>query len=310
MTDRRSFLMSGAAGLLTAAAGAASAGTILKGDEKMMPADTRNTRGGWKAPERKIVQIKNCRIGEGAPKIIASTTARSVPAFLQQMKEYAQMPELDVIEWRVDFLGELTGREFADISRDAYKLAGEKPVLLTFRDKLDGGARHVDDDWYGEFYAEIIKRGSFDWIDFEEFRDKEMEKELVKKAKAKKKVVMFSDHEFGWTPSEDEMIRRLLLQDAMGSDILKLAVMEHDTGDALRLMSATWKVKNYFCGKPLLTMAMGRWGVLTRACGEFTGSDLTFAMVGGVPSAPGQIPYKDAYQTMQVLHKAMYPQGA
>ena len=103
---------------------------------------------------------------------------------------------------------------------------------------------------------------------------------------------MFSDHEFKWTPSEDEIIRRLLMQEKEGSDILKLAVMAHNTGDALRLMSATWKVRNYYSGKPMLTMAMGRWGVLSRATGEFTGSDLTFAMVGGIPSAPGQIPYK------------------
>jgi 3-dehydroquinate dehydratase len=100
------------------------------------------------------------------------------------------------------------------------------------------------------------------------------------------------------------------MQEKEGSDILKLAVMAHNTGDALRLMSATWKVRNYYSGKPMLTMAMGRWGVLSRATGEFTGSDLTFAMVGGIPSAPGQIPYKDVKKVMDILHDAMYPKGA
>jgi len=55
---------------------------------------------------------------------------------------------------------------------------------------------------------------------------------------------------------------------------------------------------------------VGRWGVLSRATGEFTGSDLTFAMVGGIPSAPGQIPYKDVKKVMDILHDAMYPKGA
>ena len=32
-------------------------------------------------------------------------------------------------------------------------------------------------------------------------------------------------------------------------------------------------------------------------------------MVGGIPSAPGQIPYKDLKVVHDVLHNAMYPQG-
>lgn len=220
------------------------------------------------------------------------------------------MPELDAIEMRPDYIGELSGKEFADLSREAYKLAGNKPVLMTFRDKTEGGGRHVTDDWYGQFYTEVLNNGAVDWIDIEQFRDISVCREIVKLAKAKGKVAMFSDHEFKWTPSEDEIIRRLLMQEKEGSDILKLAVMAHNTGDALRLMSATWKVRNYYSNKPMLTMAMGRWGVLSRATGEFTGSDLTFAMVGGIPSAPGQIPYKDVKKVMDILHDAMYPKGA
>lgn len=310
MTDRRTLFKGAASGLLGVAMMPSMASTVLQPSDKMMPVDSRNGRNGWKTPERKVVQIKNCRIGEGTPKVIASTTAKTPEAFLRLMKEYAAMPELDAIEMRPDYIGQLDGKEFADLSREAYKLAGNKPVLMTFRDKTEGGGRHVSDDWYGQFYSDVLDKGSVDWVDIEQFRDIDVCREIVKKAKAKGKVAMFSDHEFGWTPSEDEIIRRLLLQDAEGSDILKLAVMAHNTGDALRLMSATWKVRNYFCGKPMLTMAMGRWGVLSRACGEFTGSDLTFAMVGGIPSAPGQIPYKDVKKTMQILHDAMYPKGA
>ena len=116
-----------------------------------------------------------------------------------------------------------------------------------------------------------------------------------------------SDHEFGWTPSEAEIIRRLLLQEQLGSDILKIAVMAHNTGDALNLMGATWKVRNFYSRKPMLTMAMGKWGVMSRMIGEFTGSDITFCMVGGKPSAPGQIPSEEAQTILNSIHKAMYP---
>lgn len=59
--------------------------------------------------------------------------------------------------------------------------------------------------------------------------------------------------------------------------------------DALTVMNATAKVRHYYSNRPMLTMAMGKWGVLTRITGEGFGSDLTFASVGGKASAPGQI---------------------
>ena len=310
MFDRRSLIKSAAGSMAGAFLAPAFASSVLSPDDKLMPVDTRNGRSGWAKPVKQVIQIKNCRIGEGTPKVIASTTAKTPESFLKLMKEYAEMPELDAIEMRPDYIGELSGKEFADLSREAYKLAGNKPVLMTFRDKTEGGGRHVTDDWYGQFYTEVLNNGAVYWIDIEQFRDISVCREIVKLAKAKGKVAMFSDHEFKWTPSEDEIIRRLLMQEKEGSDILKLAVMAHNTGDALRLMSATWKVRNYYSGKPMLTMAMGRWGVLSRATGEFTGSDLTFAMVGGIPSAPGQIPYKDVKKVMDILHDAMYPKGA
>ena len=59
-------------------------------------------------------------------------------------------------------------------------------------------------------------------------------------------------------------------------------------------MSATAKMRHYHSARPMLTMAMGRAGVLTRITGEGFGSDMTFASVGGKASAPGQIPAEDA----------------
>ena len=309
MMDRRDLIKTGLTGMMAGLVAPTMASTVLAPDAKMMPVDTRNGRNGWKTPARRVVQIKKCRIGEGSPKIIASTTAKTPESFLKIMKDYAAMPELDAIEMRPDYIGVISGKEFADLSREAYKLAGDKPVLMTFRDKTEGGGRHVSDDWYGQFYDAVLDNGSVDWFDIEQFRDIEVCRHIMKKGKAKGKVMMFSDHEFGWTPSEDEIIRRLLFQEKEGSDILKLAVMAHNTGDALRLMSATWKVRNYYSDRPMLTMAMGRWGVLSRCTGEFTGTDLSFAMVGGIPSAPGQIPYKDLKVVHDVLHNAMYPKG-
>lgn len=122
--------------------------------------------------------------------------------------------------------------------------------------------------------------------------------------------VMISDHEFGWTPSEDDMIRRLIAMEKEGSDILKLAAWAHNFDDCLRLMSATWKYRRYYGNKPLVTMSMGAIGCLSRVTGEFSGSDMTFVIVGDKGSVPGQFPIKDAQQIINDLHATMTTKSA
>jgi 3-dehydroquinate dehydratase-1 len=66
----------------------------------------------------------------------------------------------------------------------------------------------------------------------------------------KKVLVVMSNHDFAKTPSEQEIENRLLKQDQMGADILKIAVMPKSKQDVFTLMNATLKVsqqsKNHF----------------------------------------------------------------
>ncbi len=285
------------------------ASTKLKGDEKMRPVDSINREPGWVKGDVEVLEIKGVRIGEGTPKIMVSTMANTPESFIQNIKDYNARPEIDIIELRPDYVGEINGKDFSKLTLQAYELAPKKPILMTFRDKTEGGGRNVTDEYYRDFYFDVLDNGKIDLLDIEMFRNAEICKQIIKKCKEKGVRVVMSDHEFGWTPSEAEIVRRLLLQEELGSDILKIAVMAHNTEDALTLMSATTKIRRYYSRKPLLTMAMGKWGVLSRITGEFTGSDVTVCMVGGKPSAPGQIPSEKAKEVLQTLHTAMYPQG-
>jgi len=113
------------------------------------------------------------------------------------------------------------------------------------------------------------------------------------------KVVM-SSHDFHATPAREEIIARLLRQDAMGADVLKIAVMPHDAGDVVTLLDATWQVRQR-SSKPLLTMSMGGTGVVSRLAGETFGQALTFGMIG-TPSAPGQVEVEQLQSVLQVIH--------
>jgi 3-dehydroquinate dehydratase-1 len=305
--QRRNVIKTGLGALAGTFVSGAFASTKLKGTEKMMPVETLNSEPGWVKGPVEVLEIKGVRIGEGRPKVIASTTAKTPEAFIALVKDYNARPELDMIELRPDYVGDINGKDFAKLTLQVYEIAKNKPILMTFRDKTEGGGRHVSDEYYRDFYFDVLDNGKIDLLDIEQFRNADICKQIVKKCKEKGVKVVMSDHEFGWTPTEAEIIRRLQQQEALGSDILKIAVMAHNTGDALALMGATWKMRHYYSRKPMLTMAMGKWGVMSRITGEFTGSDITFCMVGGKPSAPGQIPTEEANQILNSIHKAMYP---
>ena len=51
---------------------------------------------------------------------------------------------------------------------------------------------------------------------------------------------------------------------------------------------------------PLITMSMGNIGIISRIAGEVFGSCVTFG-AGKQTSAPGQIPWKELQEVMEVL---------
>ena len=275
--------------------------------EKMRPIDTENRAPGWGVGAVRPLEVKGRRIGEGRPKLIAPTTSKNPADLYQTLEKFAGMKALDMVEVRIDYLGKLAPAEFAEVTQKAYKAAGDKIVLVTLRNGTDGGPFIAEDKYYGDVYRAVIESGKADIIDLELFRDADMIRSLVKAAHAKGIKVIISDHEFKFTPDEGEIIRRLLLEQEFGADILKLAVMAFSPEDVLTVMTATAKMRHYYSDRPMLTMAMGKWGVLTRITGEGFGSDLTFASVGGKASAPGQIPVEECLSVLETLHRAMNP---
>ena len=111
-----------------------------------------------------------------------------------------------------------------------------------------------------------------------------------------------SNHHFDRTPSIEEMVKRMETMDRFGADILKLAVMPKSDEDLMSLLTATVMMKRR-TEKQVITMSMGKTGVLSRLCGEASGSAVTFA-AGIKASAPGQIPAERMRRTLQLLHES------
>lgn len=80
--------------------------------------------------------IRGVTLGEGMPKICIPLTGRTVEALRRECAALKDYP-FDLIEWRADFLTDLSEREDAlDALRDCLP---DAPLLGTFRTAGEGG---------------------------------------------------------------------------------------------------------------------------------------------------------------------------
>jgi len=254
-------------------------------------------------PATKLLDVRGVRIGEGAPKTIVPITATTADQALAQAARIAANADTDIAEWRIDYLDiALDGKALARLGPQVAKALNGKPLLLTFRTQAEGGAKPITDADYGKLYATLLRARFVDLLDVEMFRDPAVVQALVAQAHAAGAYVVMSSHDFKRTPDTAEIVARLQRQQALGADVLKIAVMPHDAGDVLKLLDATWQLRRS-SDRPLLTMAMGGTGVVSRLSGETFGQALTFGMLG-TASAPGQVEVGRLREVLDTIHQA------
>ncbi|WP_147198302.1 type I 3-dehydroquinate dehydratase [Pantoea sp. CCBC3-3-1] len=255
--------------------------------------------------QKPVLKLKGIAIGEGEPKIIIPTTATTESEVLHFVDSVAARTDFHMLELRLDSLENGTdGQAMAALSHKIAKRLPGKLLLLTFRTKAEGGKKAVSDRQYAQLYQVLLQQGEFDLLDIEMYRDRLLTEPLIDLVHQRGRHVILSSHELHATPSAEEIVSRLREQQMRGADILKLAAMPADASDVLRLLSATLEMHQRFAQRPLLTMAMGDTGVLTRMSGELSGSALTFASLGDA-SASGQVALDDLSKVLNVIHKGM-----
>ena len=248
------------------------------------------------------VCVRNVVIGEGMPKICAPVVGRTREEILLQVKELLEAGP-DLAEWRADWFegakdkGEL--REVLGLLRGEL---GEMPLLVTFRTKREGGEQEISAEDYEEFLREVLASGQADLVDVELFMGTELLERIVERAHEKGVKVAASSHDFEKTPNVGEMVDRLCRMQRAGADLLKIAVMPKDPGDVLTLLAATWQMRECYASQPVITMAMGGKGVISRMAGEIFGSALTFGSAGKA-SAPGQVKAEELKGVLRLLHE-------
>ena len=227
----------------------------------------------------KPIQIKNLTIGAGIPKICVPLTGTTREKICQEAED-AKKAAADLVEWRADFFEELMNPEACQNVLEALaEILGETPLLFTIRTSEEGGNITISLEDYAACNIHIAKGKKADLVDVEVMSNSEEKKKLVAELQKEGVKVIASSHDFHKTDSQEVLLNRFREMEKSGADAMRQE-----------------------CEKPLVSMAMGSIGSITRISGENFGSGITFGTVGAA-SAPGQFPIGELRSLLDALHE-------
>jgi 3-dehydroquinate dehydratase/shikimate dehydrogenase len=195
----------------------------------------------------------------GCIALIVETVTAERMADLRRARDNVR--DADLVELRLD------GVTDVDV---AGALAGRaRPVVVTCRPRWEGGRFDGDEATRLRLLAEAIRLGA-DFVDIEWMAD------WRSLPRGDRTALVLSTHDFEGVPPD--LAGRVRSMRATGAPYVKVAVTARRLADSLALRDAVR-------GDPVIAIAMGPAGQITRMCPWLTGSPWTYAG----SSAPGQV---------------------
>jgi 3-dehydroquinate dehydratase/shikimate dehydrogenase len=207
--------------------------------------------------------------------ICVSLTEESTWGVLQRMAALAG--QADLFEVRGDLVRDL---DLLEILR-----ARTRPLVFACRPVAEGGRWDDGESRRRMVLLEAVKRG-YDYVDVEyksDFMD-------VAREKSGRGLIV-SYHDLQGTPGDlDGLYARMCDR---GADVVKIAVTPRSVAEVGRLLELAARV-GAEGGKPLIAIAMGPLGVVTRLLGGRYGAPFLYAGAApGAESASGQMPAQE-----------------
>lgn len=253
---------------------------------------------------RKPVVVKGTTIGGEVPLICLPIVARDEQTLLSQARKNLVLNP-DLIEWRADFFDGITDLDrLRESLGNLNRTIGKTPLIFTCRSSTEGGARSIDPDFRLGVLEAAAKSRVPDLIDFELSSGETAVRQVTRVARDCGVATILSFHDFEATPAVELIKEKLAQAQSAGGDIAKVAVTPRDYGDVLNLFRANLEARETGVDIPIIAMAMGKIGAITRLAGFLFGSDVTFA-VGEQASAPGQIPVDRLRKVLAVLRETV-----
>ncbi|MCD8364622.1 MAG: type I 3-dehydroquinate dehydratase [Clostridiales bacterium] len=248
------------------------------------------------------LHIKGICIGAGRPVICVPVVEKDAAAVVSKIRELVQK-RVQMIEWRVDCFAQIEQPEQVQaVLEEIRPLVKNTVMLFTIRTAKQGGNTALEEKKILSLNEMAAKSGSVDLIDLEFFEATRPEREIRRFQRLGVRIIA-SHHDFHTTP--DNRILHMLMEQMKqgGADIAKLAVMPNSVDDVLRLMKLTNDMKQRYPTFPIITMSMGKSGVISRIAGETVGSCVTFG-ADGEGSAPGQLQMDTLGSILDALHES------
>lgn len=246
-----------------------------------------------------MLKVKNKVIGEGKPLVCISVMDSEVDGIVTEIKRLVENG-VEMIEWRVDaFSGVRSPNAVRQVLQEIEPIVRDTILVFTFRSKEQGGMCSLPSDKVYDLHQVAAESKVVDFIDVEYFYTDDADEEIYTLQKMGTKVIT-SHHDFHETPSSDVLFMLLEQMNHSNADIVKMAMMPNSTEDVLRLLEETNHFHKRYPKQPLITMSMGKLGMISRVAGETFGSCVTFG-AGKNASAPGQIEMAKLEEILSVL---------
>jgi 3-dehydroquinate dehydratase/shikimate dehydrogenase len=222
-------------------------------------------------------------------KICVSVGAETAGEFVENIERAAEIA--DVVELRFDCLKE---SELDSALRKFSILDAEKPFIITFRPREQGGRREISFGERVKFWQAFFHKNKRKNI----YVDFEFDLQTVFNLKTTESIVSF--HDFSGVSENLSTVFEILK--ITNAEILKIAARADDITDAL----AVWKLLDGARAenKKLVPIAMGEAGKWTRILGLAYGAPLAYAALDvGSETAAGQLTIAemiDVYRVKQL----------
>lgn len=250
------------------------------------------------------VCIGNVTLGEGTTKVCVPIIGKTLEEICQEAVEISSV-QADIVEWRVDYYEDvMSTTKVLEVILRLVDILKDKPILFTFRTKAEGGEKDISEDDYVDLIKEVIKQNVVGAVDVELFKGEDTLEQIATYAKDYDVRVIASNHDFNKTPNKEEIKRRLLMMKDKGAHVSKMAVMPQCEADVLTLLSATEEVNRENENITVITMSMGKLGVISRLSGGVFGSAMTFGARNEISaSAPGQVEVSTLKTILDTIEK-------
>jgi len=251
----------------------------------------------------KAVDARGRKLGGETPLLCAPLVGRTHERVLAEAASVLRQKP-DMIEWRVDFFDAIGDADAVIATARALRdVVGKRPVIFTRRSEKEGGEPiAIGDEEVVALYALVAATRLVDFVDFELGNDPGHLHRVRECTRQHGIRLILSYHNMSYTPGHAYLVDRFLEAERLGADVAMVQVMPRDRADVLRLLAATAEADDK-ARIPLISIAVGPLGSVTRMVGGLFGSWLSFA-VGEAASAPGQIPIGDLVTVFDIIRRS------